>query len=79
MLCDFIYEEITKFKNGQAKACYSIYGETSYGYCEQIIDKTGKILSEHTDWDSDGGNEWQDHWDMMDALDGEPDAYWNID
>ena len=79
MLCDFIYEEITKFKNGQAKACYSIYGKTSYGYCEQIIDKTGKILSEHTDWDSDGGNEWQDHWDMMDALDGEPDAYWNID
>lgn len=27
----------------------------------------------------DGGNEWQDYWDISDAFDGEPDAYWNID
>ena len=26
-----------------------------------------------------GGNEWEDNGDLMDALDGEPDAYWNID
>ena len=27
----------------------------------------------------DGGYEWQDHGDISDAFDGEPDAYWNID
>lgn len=26
-----------------------------------------------------GGNEWEDNGDLMDALDGETDAYWNID
>ena len=33
---------------------------------------------DETDYD-DGGNDRQDHWDTMDAFDGEPDAYWNID
>lgn len=28
---------------------------------------------------SDGGNDWNDNGSLMDALDGEPDAYWNID
>ena len=27
----------------------------------------------------DGGNDWNDNGSLMDALDGEPDAYWNID
>lgn len=27
----------------------------------------------------DGGNDWDDNGSLMDALDGEPDAYWNID
>ena len=78
LLSNFIYEEITKFKNGQAKAYFSIYGKTSYGYCEQIIDKNGNILSDNTDWDSDGPNtDWVDMID--DAFEGDPEAYWNID
>ncbi len=78
LLSDFIYEKITKFKNGQAKAYYSIYGETSYGYCEQIIDKNGNILSDYTDWDSDGPNtDWVDMID--DAFEGDSDAYGNIE
>lgn len=30
-------------------------------------------------YDDGGDNDWQEHWDIMDALDGDPDAYWNID
>lgn len=27
----------------------------------------------------DDGNRWQDDWDISDAFDGDPEAYWNID
>lgn len=78
ILTDFIYDKIEKFKNGQAKAFFSIWGESSYGCCEQILDNNGNVLYERTDWDGEEPNhDWVDMID--DAFEGDSDAYWNID
>ena len=75
ILTDFIYDGIEKFENGQAKAYYDLPSNRT----EHILDRDGKIIYHHSDYaDSEpqecNWEEWRD-----DALEGDPEAYWNID
>lgn len=76
ILTDFMFDEISKFENGQAKACYYFL----HGFTECIIDKNGKIIHKQSEYDSDcePQEDYLDEW-MDDAFEGDPDAYWNID